>query len=104
MLKHSFSLHDVYFKFYVKSDAEQLPRLILQEGNIWSDKPYELISDPDNKYYQTIQYKIFATIHNQEINIADGGMVDWTRQLTGNKKHRLLISGVGLELMQRLLT
>jgi len=29
--------------------------------------------------------------------IADGGFVDWTQRLTGNRKERLLISGFGVD-------
>lgn len=31
------------------------------------------------------------------INIGDGGFVDWTQKLLGNKKERCLISGIGLD-------
>jgi hypothetical protein len=33
------------------------------------------------------------------VEIADGGFVDWTQQLLGNRKERFLISGFGLELL-----
>jgi hypothetical protein len=31
------------------------------------------------------------------VEIGDGGFVDWTQRLTGNRKERLLISGVGVD-------
>ena len=31
------------------------------------------------------------------IQLADGGFTDWTQQLVGSKKERLLISGMGCE-------
>lgn len=34
--------------------------------------------------------------------IADGGFVDWGQRLLGNRKHRLLTSGVGLQLVAAL--
>jgi len=48
-------------------------------------------------YYKGLQFKITITINGNEIEIGDGGFVDWTQQLTGNKKERLLISGLGTE-------
>lgn len=36
-------------------------------------------------------------VANEGGTVADGGVVDWTAQLLGNAKERLLISGVGLE-------
>jgi len=103
LLKRSFELNDMYLKFYLKSENEQFSSLLKQTDHVWSKMQHEFITDLENKYYQTVQFKIFARINNEEINIADGGLVDWTQKLIGNKKHRLLISGVGLELMQRLM-
>jgi hypothetical protein len=31
------------------------------------------------------------------LELVDGGSTDWTQQLLGNRKERLLISGLGLE-------
>jgi hypothetical protein len=38
-------------------------------------------------------------INGREFEIADGGLVDWTQQLLGNHKERMLISGFGLQLL-----
>jgi hypothetical protein len=50
-------------------------------------------------YYQLVQFKFYIQHNGQELNISDGGFVNWTQQLIPNKKHRLLISGVGTELL-----
>ena len=55
-----------------------------------------------NDYYKGLQFKIVIQLNKMEWEIADGGFVDWTQQLLGNKKDRLLISGIGLELLQRM--
>ena len=55
-----------------------------------------------NNYYKGIQYKMIIGINDQEIEIADGGFVDWTQQLLDNKKERLLISGFGLDLLYKM--
>jgi hypothetical protein len=37
------------------------------------------------------------TAGGELLELADGGLTDWTQQLLGNRKERLLISGIGLE-------
>lgn len=55
-------------------------------------------------YYHDLQFKLVVTIPNGlEIEIADGGFTNWMQQLTSNKKERFLISGIGLELLFKLL-
>jgi hypothetical protein len=55
----------------------------------------ELPADPSRTagYYQGLCFKVF--LHGEEIG--DGGFVDWTQRLLGNRKERLLISGVGVD-------
>lgn len=50
--------------------------------------------ETDNNYYQGINFKIIV----EGIELVDGGFVDWTQKLLGNKKERLLISGTGIDL------
>jgi hypothetical protein len=56
----------------------------------------------DNAYYKGIQFKIYALAGERVWEIADGGFVDWTQQLLGNRKERLLISGFGLEWLYKI--
>lgn len=35
---------------------------------------------------------------------ADGGYTDWTQRLSGNRKERFLISGLGLELLFKIIS
>ncbi|MDQ6421702.1 hypothetical protein RB620_19945 [Paenibacillus sp. LHD-117] len=51
----------------------------------------------ENRYYKGLQFTIKTTIEGKEHAIGDGGFVDWTQQLTGNKKERLLISAIGMD-------
>jgi hypothetical protein len=48
----------------------------------------------DNSYYKGINFKV----NLNEIRLIDGGFVNWTQQLLGSKKERLLISGTGIDL------
>jgi hypothetical protein len=57
-----------------------------------------------NHYYLGVQFKLYIGTENGEWEIADGGFVDWTQRLLGNRKERMLISGIGLELLYRMKT
>ncbi|MCR3748777.1 hypothetical protein LX88_002747 [Lentzea californiensis] len=54
-----------------------------------------LPADPSRHtgYYKGLCFKVFR----DGLDIGDGGFVDWTARLTGNRKERLLISGVGVD-------
>ena len=56
----------------------------------------------DNAYYKGIQFKLYAHVGERVWEIADGGFVDWTQRLLGNRKERLLISGFGLEWLYKI--
>ena len=58
--------------------------------------------DLTNKYYQILQFKIFLSYKNGQIDLADGGFVDWTQKMLANNKQRLFISGVGLEIIHKI--
>jgi hypothetical protein len=61
----------------------------------------DVLHDPDRTtgrgYYTGLCYNVYAAIAGQWLEIADGGFVDWTQQLTGNRKERLLIGGFGVD-------
>lgn len=57
---------------------------------------------PENNYYKGFQYKVYIPTLVEPIEIADGGMVDWTQQMLSNKKQRCIIAGIGLSLLLKL--
>jgi len=57
--------------------------------------------DPGD-YYEVAQFKFYVVRNGQEINLSDGGFVDWTQKLISDQKQRLLISGVGTELIYKM--
>ena len=59
------------------------------------------LNSEDNAYYKGINFKIYLHCNDDVIEIADGGFVNWISEMTGNKKNRCLISGIGID---RLLT
>jgi hypothetical protein len=48
-------------------------------------------------YYRDLCFKVFASAGGHRFEVGDGGFVDWTAKLLGNRKERLLISGYGLD-------
>jgi hypothetical protein len=58
--------------------------------------------DHSNLYYQRLQFKLFVKHNDVDLDIADGGFVDWPQKLLGNRKQRGIVSGLGLELLQKL--
>jgi hypothetical protein len=44
-------------------------------------------------YYARLCFKVYAG----DVEVADGGFVTWTQTLLGDRKERLLISGLGSE-------
>jgi len=55
------------------------------------------LENEDNNYYKGINFKIFMEKGANQIEIGDGGFVDWIQKMTNNKKERCLISGVSLD-------
>ena len=49
-------------------------------------------------YYQLVRFHIYArAADGTEHELADGGFTDWTQRLLGDRKERLLISGIATE-------
>ena len=48
-------------------------------------------------YYTGLCFKVLADFGAGELEVGDGGFVDWTQKLLGNRKERLLISGYGID-------
>lgn len=61
----------------------------------------DVVADPDRaagtRYYAGFCYKAYTVRDGARTEIADGGILDWTRQLLGNRKERLVTSGLGVD-------
>ncbi|MCB0550971.1 MAG: hypothetical protein KDD19_25600 [Phaeodactylibacter sp.] len=102
LLRH-FPKEQLFIRFYRKRDADVfMERMENYPNGIWKNLPYEFQDDLEHEYYHLIQSKVFLRLDGSEIDLADGGPVNWTQQLLSNKKHRLFISGIGLELVHKL--
>jgi hypothetical protein len=80
-------------------DSEGLVRRILQYGERHSINVNASMNpvNQENQYYKGLQFTIIANIRGNIHQIGDGGIVDWTQQLLGNKKERFMISAIGLD-------
>ncbi len=68
--------------------------------------PHAMVTDDAARasgrgYYRDLCFKLFVATDAGEVEIGDGGFTDWTRSLTGNRKERLLVSGLGLDRLAR---
>lgn len=61
----------------------------------------EVVDDPQRTqgrgYYTGFCFKVYLPVGGERFEVGDGGFVDWTRTLLGNRKERLLTSGVGVD-------
>lgn len=61
----------------------------------------DIVADPDRPagsgYYAGLCYKAFVIRDGVRTEIADGGVLDWTQRLLGNRKERLVTSGLGID-------
>jgi hypothetical protein len=80
-------------------DSDGLLQRIIQYGEDRSIKVTLSIKEPniENQYYKGLQFTVITNINGREHYIGDGGFVDWSQQLLGNKKERLFISAIGLD-------
>ena len=104
LLSKEFSHEKLLLKIYLKND-DQIFRDKLQQLLTTRHPSIQIIfenqGDPGD-YYKLIRFRFFLNHNGKEINLSDGGFVDWTQKLIQNKKHRLLISGVGIELIHKI--
>lgn len=105
VLTQVFHVKVQYFKLQPRDGYKQGDQFINTVfDDIRDDFPVVLdASATPNEYYQGIQYKAVIHVHGEEIEIADGGFVNWTQQLLENKKERCFISGVGIDYLSQIM-
>jgi hypothetical protein len=55
-------------------------------------------------YYPNVCFKLGVSFDREDVEIADGGIVEWTQLLLQNRKERLMIAGLSLERLALLLS
>jgi hypothetical protein len=105
VLKQVFHVEVQYFKLQPRTGYKQGDQLLSRAfDNIRNDFPVVLdTSAAANDYYQGIQYKAIIRVDGEEIEIADGGFVNWTQQLLENKKERCFITGLGIDYLSQIM-
>lgn len=104
VLNSVFGFEKIYYKLQKRAGYPDTGRLIAAVANQLRSEMMDIRveeKEQTNRYYKGIQFKAVITINDNEIEIADGGFVDWTQQLLGNRKERMCISGFGLELLNK---
>ena len=104
LLQDQFDLSQLVLRLYLKDDNPPFcARLEEEMASLPKDLALHLEQPSGGtSYYQTLQFKFFARHQGAEINLIDGGFVPWTKDLLQNRKHRLLISGAGTDLLLKL--
>jgi len=104
LLSNEFKEDKLSIKIFLKDDNEtfhqKLKRRIIDFSNSVEIK-IEREPNPNN-YYKFAQFKFYLLYKGEEINLSDGGFVDWTQKLIPNRKHRLIISGTETELIHKI--
>jgi len=104
ILSNEFGYENLSLVIYLKDDNKTLHQkveAVLKKINgLASIKIENQINAGD--YYKLIQFKFFLAHNGEQVNLSDGGLVDWTQKLIPNKKHRLIISAVGTELIHKI--
>ena len=69
--------------------ANHLPDDVAYER--WDDRP------AGRDYYPNVCFKIEGFWDDERIEVADGGIVNWSQRLIGSEKEHIVTSGLGLE-------
>jgi hypothetical protein len=57
----------------------------------------------EHLYYSRLRFSLNLIHQGNEINLGDGGFVDWGQKLTGNNKEKMFTSGLGIELLIKIM-
>ena len=94
-----------YFKLLIREGYKDSRALVEQVAAfLKKETSYDVRIDHesrDNNYYIGLQFKCVIEVNGREIEIADGGNVNWTQRLLNDSKERFFISVFGLELLHK---
>jgi hypothetical protein len=91
----------IYLKEENKTFEQKLNQSLQQVNNSVTIKSEKQVNT--SGYYNLVRFKFFTEHKGTEFNLSDGGFVNWTQQLIPNKKHRLIASGIGTELIHKII-
>lgn len=98
------SSHEFGLRFYIKKDSAQfIEKLKANLSDLSQRIHIEFVNDFDHTYYDLVQFNIYVRHNEGELDIADGGFVNWTQQLLSDRKQRMCTSAIGIELFSKLI-
>lgn len=107
LLNHIYQIKEVSFAIIplnLDGDGDQMLEVCL--AHLKRQTTLEIKVKPKNvsqNYYQGIQIKTHICINGNEIEIGDGGFVDWSQHLLGNQKERMFTSAIGIQYLHILM-
>lgn len=109
LFRDYYKVDDISFRFLCRGGYDRPQELARQLSEFARSRQkhiaIQVVDHPDKaiNYYKGIQYKIDIVVKGKTWEIGDGGFVDWPQQLLQNKKERMLTTGIGFDLMYRIL-
>ncbi|WP_336515237.1 hypothetical protein [Pollutibacter soli] len=104
MIKRYLPGKKLQLKFFLKTEDQNFNSLLSLSTNVWSNMECSIVPPDANRYYQRVQFKIYIEHKGMQVDIADGGFVDWLQATTGNRKLKAMISAAGIELIQKFIS
>jgi len=103
----SYGVEQIWYEIIPCKGYDKQSTLITESVSYVQQKSSSLkivIVEPqhDNNYYYGFRIKQQIMIGSNTIEIADGGLLDWTQQLLNNKKERMMTFGLGIQILYQL--
>ncbi len=103
----SFGVEKIYYEIIPCKGYDSQSPLITESISYVRGKNSDLevsviASEHNNNYYYGFRIKQQIVIEGNIIEIADGGLLDWTQQLLTNKKERMMTFGLGIQVLYQL--
>ena len=103
----SYGVEKIYYEIIPCKGYDSQSPLIMESISYVREKNSNLevlviAPEHDNNYYHGFRIKQQIVIGGNTIEIADGGLLDWTQQLLTNKKERMMTFGLGIQVLYHL--
>ena len=102
----SYGVEKIYYEIIPSKGYDSQSSLITETISYVREKSnlevLVIAPEHDNNYYHGFRIKQQIVIGGNTIEIADGGLLDWTQQLLTNKKERMMTFGLGIQVLYHL--
>lgn len=103
----SYGVEQIWYEIIPCKGYDSQSPLITESVSFVREKNRDLkisVIEPqhDNNYYYGFRIKQNIVIGGNTIEIADGGLLNWTQQLLTNKKERMMSFGLGIQVLYHL--